>query len=54
MSENVQAGLVMIVLAAVIGYTWYIGAWAALLDAVTGQVAAGGRQDQRARAVLSG
>jgi hypothetical protein len=53
MSSNAQAGLVMIGLAVIVGYTWYVGAWAWLFDTIRTQVAAGGHV-QNPRAVLHG
>ena len=44
MNRNVQTGLVYIAAAVVIGYTWWVGAWAALFSAASGQIAAGGAE----------
>lgn len=52
MNRNVQAGIFYLAAAVVVGYTWWVGAWAGLFEAVTGQVAAGGSQAHpRAQAV---
>lgn len=44
MRNNVEAGVVYIAAAVLIGYTWWVGAWAGLLQAIAGQVTAGGTQ----------